>query len=65
MLPAMSTLDRLRRLHQARPQRTQREPEPLPPPPAPQQEQISAPAIVKPQRAGKLETLVPGEVIEK
>ena len=60
----MSTLDRLRRLHQARPQRTQREPEPLPPPPAPQQEQISAPAIVKPQRAGKLETLVPGEVIE-
>jgi uncharacterized protein YprB with RNaseH-like and TPR domain len=60
----MSTLDRLRRLHQVRPQRTEREPEPLPPSPAPQQEQISAPAIVKPQRAGKLETLMPGEVIE-
>lgn len=57
----MSTLDRLRRLHQVRPQRTQREPEP---PPTPRQESISAPAVSKPQRTGKLETLIPGEVIE-
>lgn len=60
----MSTLDRLRRLHQARPQRTQREPEPPPVSPASRQEMFYAPVVDKPQRIGKLETLVPGEVIE-
>jgi len=60
----MSTLDRLRRLHQVRPQRTQREPEPPPVSPASRQEMFYAPVVDKPQRIGKLETLVPGEVIE-
>lgn len=60
----MSTLDRLRRLHQVRPQRTQREPEPPPVSPASRQEMFYAPVVDNPQRIGKLETLVPGEVIE-
>lgn len=60
----MSTLDRLRRLHQVRPQRSQPEPELLPESLAPEQEMLRAPAIVKTQRVGKLETLVPGAVIE-
>lgn len=60
----MSTLDRLRRLHNLRPQRTPSEPELPPATPAPGQETLRALSIVKPQRVGNLETLVPGEVIE-
>ncbi len=59
----MSTLDRLRRLHQVRPQHTQREPA-TPVAPAPRQELLHAPTVDKAPRADKLETLVPGEVIE-
>lgn len=61
----MSTLDRLRRLHSLRPQHTQSEPELPPVAPAPKQENLGAPTVVKgATRRGKLETLVPGEVIE-
>ncbi len=58
----MSTLDRLRRLHQLRPQRTQPEAVPF----APVQRQVGFGALPESRtpRAGLLEALVPGQVIE-
>ncbi len=58
----MSTLDRLRRLHQLRPQRTQPEPEPLAP--SQRHDPLRAPGPFTARPVGKLEILVPGEVIE-